>query len=316
MKLVFLDADTLHRDDLDFSGFGEFGELVFHARTRPEETAERLAEAEVVITNKVILNRDLLAGSPQLKLVCIAATGTNCVDLEAAKELGIPVCNVSGYSTPGVAQHTFALILTLATSLHRYLPEAQEWTKAPLFTRLDHPVMELSGRTLGIVGMGTIGKEVAKIAQAFGMKVVALARPGASLVGDIPRLPQEEFFPACEVISLHCPLTPDTEKLIRKETLALFQPGAFLINTGRGPLIDEQALADALREGRLGGAGLDVLSSEPPSADNPLLDTGLPNLLITPHTAWAGKESRSRLLEGIVKNIRGFLAGDLPNRVA
>lgn len=316
MTLVFLDAATLHREDMDFSPFEQFGELVFHPRTTPEETADRLAEAEVVITNKVVLTRELLAGAPKLKLVCIAATGTNCVDLEAAKELGIPVCNVSGYSTPGVAQHTFALILSLATSLQKYAPEAAEWPKSPLFTRLDHPVFEIDGRTLGIVGLGSIGREVAAIGKAFGMKVVALAREGSSSGGDVPRLPAAEFFPACDVISLHCPLTPETKEIIGEKNLALCKPTALLINTGRGPLIDEKALAEALRDGRLGGAGLDVLSAEPPPADNPLLAPDVPNLLITPHTAWAGRESRARLLEGIVGNIRSFLDGELTNRVA
>ncbi|MGE9266633.1 MAG: D-2-hydroxyacid dehydrogenase [Verrucomicrobiales bacterium] len=316
MTTVFLDTATLHRDDIDFSPFSEFGEVVHYQRSRPEEVVERIADAEIIITNKVVIDADKLAAAPKLKLICAAATGVNHLDLEAIKARGISACNVSGYSTQAVAQHAFANILSLATSLHRYAPEAAQWPDSPLFTRLDHPVFELAGETLGIIGLGTIGREVAKIARALGMDVVALAREGASASGDIPRLPRAEFFAASRVISLHAPLTPETEKIINAESLALCAPGTLLINTGRGPLIDEQAVADALRSGQLGGAGLDVLSTEPPAPDNPLLAPDLPNLLITPHTAWAAREARQRLIDGLLSNIRGFLAGDLPNRVA
>lgn len=315
MKITLLDADTLHRQDIDFSSLEKLGETTYFGKTSPAETSARMEGAEVIITNKVVLTKDHLANAPTLKLICIAATGTNCVDLEAARELGIPVCNVSGYSTPGVAQHTFALLLTLVTSLHRYLPEAQEWPSSPLFTRLDHPVIELSGKTFGVIGYGSIGQAAAEVAKSLGMKVVALARQGSSS-DEVTRLEKNEFFAQSDVISLHCPLTDETKEIINAETLAFCKPTAILLNTGRGPLIDEAALADALRNQKIAGAGLDVLSTEPPSPDNPLMASDLPNLLITPHTAWASQQSRQRLLDGIVANITAFLEGEERNRVA
>ncbi len=315
MKTVFLDSATVDRGDVDFSGLQAEGPLTLHPVTSLGEAAGRCAEMEIVITNKVPIDADLLDAAPALKLVVAAATGVNHIDLDACREAGIAVANVADYSTESVAQHTFALILELATRVGAINSRVREdWPASPIFTRLDHPLIELAGRTLGIVGLGAIGSAVGRIGQAFGMRVIALARSSAT-DGDIPRLPDEEFFASADVISLHCPLTPDTERMINAERLGRMKPTAYLINTGRGPLIDEPALAAALRNGDIGGAGLDVLSVEPPPATHPLLDADIPNLVITPHTAWSPREARNRLIEGIVDDIRAFKSGRELNRI-
>ncbi|MCB1077928.1 MAG: D-2-hydroxyacid dehydrogenase [Verrucomicrobiae bacterium] len=309
-RIVFLDRKTLDAGDIAFSALEAIGPVTYHEVTRPAEIAERIATADIALTNKVIVDAAAMDAAPDLKLIQVVATGVNNVDLAAARERGIAVCNVSGYSTPSVAQHTFALILNLMTQAHRYGAEAALWSASPIFTRLDHPIAELSGRTLGIAGLGDIGKAVARIGEAFGMRVIGLSRQG--MVSDptgYDRLPREAFFAESDVISLHCPLTDDTKHLIREETLAQMKSTAILINTGRGPLIDEAALIDALRSGRIAGAGLDVLSVEPPAPDHPLLDPTIPNLLVTPHTAWASRESRRRLLDRVVENLKAFLEG-------
>ena len=315
MNLVFLDASTLDRRDLDLSVLGSFGPLTLHDVTSPDQVSARIAGADVVITNKVPITDASLAANPTVKLVVSAATGVNQIDLDACKARGVMVCNVAGYSTDSVAQHTFALLLNLVTAVDRYAATSGKWPTLPIFTSLEHPVTELAGKTLGIVGLGTIGRAVARIATAFGMNVVAFAREQASPDGDIPRLGGEAFFKTCDVISLHCPLTEQTRHFINRETLGLMKPTALLLNTGRGPLIDESALADALRAGKIGGAGLDVLSTEPPPAGHVLLANDLPNLLITPHTAWSSREARQRLLDGILANIRGFMNGTPVNRI-
>jgi len=316
MNLVFLDASTITRQDLDLSPLGDFGPVTLHDLTSPAQVSERLTGASVAITNKVPITDASLSANPSLKLVVSAATGVNQIDLDACKARGVTVCNVAGYSTDSVAQHTFALLLNLVTAVDRYAARsAKDWPASPFFSRLDHPVTELSGKTLGIVGLGTIGRAVAKIASAFGMKVVAYSRESATSDADIPRLVGSEFFGACDVISLHCPLTPQTQHFINRETLGRMKPNALLINTGRGPLIDEAALAEALRSGQIGGAGLDVLSVEPPPADHILLADDFPNLLVTPHTAWSSLEARQRLLDGIIADIRGFVDGVPVNRI-
>lgn len=316
MQITFLDASTLHRDDLDFAPFEKLGSLTFHDTTSPLQLLDHAAGAQVVVTNKVPFTKEVLAELPDLKLILIAATGFNHIDLAAAAERGVPVCNVAGYSTSAVAQHVFALLLNLVTSVNRYSAEIQSWPQSPIFTHLDHPVTELAGKTLGIVGLGETGTAVARIAEAFGMNVQALARDGAGS-SNRNRVPREEFFASSDVISLHCPLNAATEKLINGETLALMKPSAFLINTGRGALIDESALASALREGSLAGAGLDVLSVEPPTSDNPLLapDLRAKNLLVTPHTAWTAQEARQRLLDGLLDNLQSWLEGSPDNQV-
>ncbi|MBT8036742.1 MAG: D-2-hydroxyacid dehydrogenase [Verrucomicrobiae bacterium] len=311
-RLTFLDASTL--GDIDLNPLADLGKLNIHAVTSPEETAARLQDATIAITNKVMIDAEVISATKNLKLICIAATGTNCVDLEAAKSAGIPVCHVAGYSTAGVTQHTIGLLINLATGMHRYAAETSEWPGSPIFTRLDHPIVDLAGKTLGIVGLGTIGRSVATAASALGMHIIALAREGSSKT-EIPRVSQNTFFAQADAVTLHCPLTPETQNLINRYTLGLMKPSSFLINTGRGDLVNEQDLAQALKSQTIAGAALDVLTQEPPRADHVLLADDIPNLIITPHTAWASIESRQRLLQGIVDNIHNFQHGDLSNRV-
>lgn len=317
-RITFLDVATTDAGDIDFSPLEALGEFVQHRFTAPEEVVEHARGSEIVLTNKVVLNREALGElAEHLRYVVVTATGVNNVDLDAARDLSIPVSNVSGYSTESVAQHTIGLLLNLATGIHRYAAEAPLWAESPMFTRLDHPVFELSGKTLGIVGLGTIGRRVAELAQAFGMRVIALARDGAESDGEIPRLASERFFSEADAVSLHCPLTAENERFINSESIGRMKSGAFLINTGRGPLVDELAVLEAVKSGKLGGAGLDVLPVEPPPADQQLLNANLPNLIVTPHSAWASVEARTRLMDGVCENIRAFLAGEeIPNRVA
>lgn len=316
MQLTFLDASTLQRGDLDFSPFEQHTNVTFFNTTKPDETISHAADSDIIVTNKVVLNEDSFAALPKLKLVLIAATGFNHVDLDAATKRGIPVCNVAGYSTSAVAQHAFSLLLNLVTSTHCYDRTRSQWPQAPIFTSLEHPTIELAGKTLGIVGLGETGSAVARVAEAFGMQVQALARANAS-ASNRPRLPKEEFFPTSDVISLHCPLNPETHELINRDTLTLMKPTAFLVNTGRGALVNELDLANALRDGTIAGAGLDVLSTEPPSPQNPLLaeDLQTKNLIITPHTAWTPQEARQRLLDGLLANLEAYLAGSPINQV-
>ena len=270
----------------------------------------------MVVTNKVVLDRDTLAGAEDLRLVCIAATGTNNVDLAAARELGIAVTNVARYATPAVVQHVFALILALTTRLPDYqrAVAAGAWQRHDAFCLLDHPIRELAGRTLGIVGFGELGQAVARVADAFGMSVLIAQRPGGP--PQAGRLPLDALLPRVDVLSLHCPLTDATRGLIGARELGLMRRDALLINTARGGLVDEAALAAALRGGDLGGAGVDVLTREPPAEGNPLLAADIPHLIVTPHTAWASREARQRLLDEVAANIAAFLAGQTRNRVA
>ena len=316
-RLVFLDADTMAcKGDIDLGVLANFGQCTQYALTFPEETASRLHGASIALTNKVIIGEtEMDAAADSLRLIVVCATGTNNIDLEAARARGIAVCNVTGYSTPSVAQHAFALLLNLVTHCDRYNAEKARWADSPIFTRLDYPVVELEGKVLGIAGLGAIGRQVASIGRAFGMRVQALQRGESSSTDGIPRVPLQAFFATCDVISLHCPLTPETERMIDAESLGWMRPGSYLINTGRGGLVDEDALISALVAGHLGGAGLDVASVEPPPQDHPLLTSKLPNLLVTPHTAWSGQESRRRLMEGVVGNIEAFLSGRSLNRL-
>jgi glycerate dehydrogenase len=320
MTITLLDSSTLSRGDLDFAPFEAFGPFTPFDQTLPADVLARCQDAQVVITNKVVLNSKTIAALPALKLILISATGVNVVDLDAAKERGIPVCNVAGYSTPSVAQHVAALLLALATNVHRFAAELDQWPRSPIFTRLDHPVTELAGKTCGIVGLGAIGSAFAAIAESLGMSVQVLAREGSNNKQRpfLTRLAAREFFRTSDVVSLHCPLTADNEHMINRETLALMKPTAFLLNASRGPLIDEEALADALRQDRIAGAGLDVLSVEPPPPDHPLLAPDLreKNLLITPHSAWLSLESRQRLLQGLLSNLQNFIDGKPSNQVA
>ena len=316
--LVFLDRSTTDRGDLDFTALESLGRLVSYPTSTPAETRERVATADIVLTNKVVLGSAEMDAAPRLKLIQVVATGVNNIDLEAARARRLAVCNVSGYSTEAVAQHVFASLLNLVTNVHRFAAEPQRWAASPVFTRLDYPVSELAGKTLGIVGLGSIGRAVARIGAAFGMRVVAYARGASDSSGDIPRLAPEEFFASCDAITLHCPLTPETRHFINDATLAKMKPGTVLINTGRGDLIHEADLVAALRSGSLRAAAVDVLTPEPPAPDHPFLAAvaaGLDNLFITPHSAWSAVEARQRLLDGIVANLVAFRGGERVNRV-
>lgn len=317
-KIILFDAMTLSRNgDVTFETIESLGSFTSYDTTPADEICSRIAQATIVLTNKTILRARELAAAPNLSLICVCATGVNNVDLDAARQHGITVCNVSGYSTPSVAQHTIGLLLNLATNIHTYAAEPADWPKSPFFCRLDHPVVELAGRNLGLAGAGAIGTAVGHIAQSLGMTIQVLGRSGKTkpTPEGWKRLGKKEFFRTSDAVTLHCPLTEETHHLINSESLALMQPGSFLVNTGRGDLVDELALIDALRSGHLAGAALDVLSAEPPPPGHPLLDPSIPNLLLTPHSAWASTESRRRLLEGVASNIEAFLAGTPTNVV-
>jgi glycerate dehydrogenase len=314
-RAVFLDTASLDLGDLDLAPLRAlFAELVLHERSAPEQVAARLQGAQVAISNKVHLDAATFAACPELKLVLIAATGTNNVDLAAARAHGVTVCNCQGYGTPSVAQHTLLLLLALATSLPDYQAavRAGRWQQASQFCLLDFPIVELEGKTLGLLGHGELGSAVAQLARAFGMHVLLGQLPGRPAVDG--RLPLDELLPQVDALTLHCPLTEQTRNLIGARELALLKPGAFLINTARGGLVDEQALADALRAGRLGGAATDVLSVEPPKDGNPLLAADVPRLIVTPHSAWGSREARQRIVGQLAENAAAFLAGE-PMRV-
>lgn len=313
---VFLDTATLDQDDLDRSALTATPfQWRFHPISPAETVAERIQGASVVVSNKVLLSRELMQGNPDLRLICVAATGTNNIDLKAAAELGIAVTNVTGYGTATVAQHTFSLILALATRLLEYQAAIRrgDWPRSNMFCLMDYPIREIAGKTLGIVGYGTLGQGVARIAEAFGMRILLAQRPGGDTRPD--RLSLDELLPQVDILTLHCPLTEATRNLIGREELALMRTDALLINTARGGIVDEQALAETLKRGELGGAGVDVLTREPPPADHPLLQADIPNLIVTPHNAWASREARQRLLDGVAANIREYLAGGVGNRV-
>jgi glycerate dehydrogenase len=313
---VFLDLATVDRGDLDLGRLtSACAHWAIHAYTRPAETAARVAGAQVVVTNKVVLDRAALSAAPDLRLVCLTATGTNNVDLDAARDRGIAVANVTGYATAAVVQHVFALILAHATRLLDYQAAvaAGAWSSSPQFCLLDFPIFELAGKTLGIVGYGELGRAVARVAEAFGMQVLIAQRSGGP--PQAGRLPLAALLPRADVISLHCPLADNTRDLIGAAELAQMRPTALLVNTARGGLVDGEALAAALRAGTIGGAALDVLSVEPPPPSHPLLAPDIPNLILTPHTAWASREARQRVLDEVAQNIAAFAAGERRNRV-
>lgn len=308
MKIVILDGFTANPGDLSWKGLEELGMLTVYDRTRPEETVARAAEADIVLTNKVIINREMMAQLPQLKYIGVLATGYNVVDIEAAHERGIIVTNVPAYSTESVAQMVFAHLLTVTNRTEHYALQNRQgrWTKNPDFCYWDFPHLELAGKTIGIVGLGNIGRRVAEIALAFGMQVKALTSKSAdTLPAGIEKADLEVLLATSDVISLHCPLTDTTRHLINRDTLSKMRPSAILINTGRGPLVDDQAVASALAKGQLAAFCADVLTEEPPKADNPLLSQ--PNAFITPHIAWATEEARSRLLQVAISNVQAFL---------
>lgn len=308
MKIVILDGFTANPGDMSWKELEELGTLAVYDRTRPEETVARAADAEIILTNKVIISREVMAQLPQLKYIGVLATGYNVVDIEAAHEHDIIVTNVPAYSTESVAQMVFAHLLTVTNRTEHYALQNRQgrWTKNPDFCYWDFSHMELAGKTFGIVGLGNIGRRVAEIALAFGMQVKALTSKSANVLpAGIEKADLEELLASSDIISLHCPLTDSTRHLINRETLSLMRPSAILINTGRGPLVDDQAVAYALAEGQLAAFCADVLTEEPPKADNPLLSQ--PNAFITPHIAWATEEARSRLLQVAISNVRAFL---------
>jgi glycerate dehydrogenase len=309
MNIVLLDGHTSNPGDLSWECFEALGRLTVYDRTPGPLVAERAKGAELLLSNKTVLGREELGRLPRLRYIGLLSTGYNVVDLEAARERGIPVTNVPDYSTDSVAQLVFSLLLEFCAhvQLHGDSVRAGEWERCRDFCYWKAPVMELAGKTMGIVGFGRIGRCVAKIAEAFGMRVLACDAQRAVT------LPLETVLREADVLTLHCPLTSETEGLINKEALAKMKPGAILINTSRGPVLNERDVADALADGRLGGLGADVLSMEPPKSDNPLLRA--PNCLLTPHIAWASREARARLLEAAAENIRAFIAGNPINVV-
>lgn len=314
---VFLDHDTVSFvGDVDTAPLrAVLDGLEVHGTTPPAALAGRIAAAEVVLTNKCALDASALAAAPRLALICLAATGHNNIDLAAARARGIAVTNIRGYCTPGVVQHVFMLLLALNQNLARYraLVAARAWERAPQFTLLDHPIHELSGRTLGIVGHGELGRAVAAVATAFGLRVLVAERRGVTPRAG--RVAFETVLAECDALTLHCPLDDTTRGLIGAAELARMKPGALLINCARGAVVDEAALAAALRAGTIAGAGIDVLSQEPPRDGNPLLEPGVPNLIVTPHVAWAAVESRQRAIAQMAECIAAYRRGERFNRV-
>ncbi len=310
-RIVVLDGYTVNPGDNPWTALSALGELTVYDRSAVSEVAARAQDAQVLLTNKTVLEARLLEQLPALRGICVLATGVNPVAVTRATELHIPVCNVPSYSTAAVVQHTIALLLELChrVALHDASVHAGDWVRAPDFAYWKSPLLELAGKTLGIVGYGAIGRRVAQAGRALGMQVCA-ARLGTHAAPDpdgVPRLDLDDLFRSADVISLHCPLTAETAHLVSAARLALVKPGTFLINTARGGLVDEAALRAALDAGVLAGAGLDVLSREPPLPDNPLL--GAKNCVITPHLAWTSLPARQRLLETTAINVRAILAG-------
>ena len=314
MKIVILDGFTANPGDLSWAELEALGQVTVYERTLPSETVARAAEADMVLTNKVVVSREVMDQLPHLKYIGVLATGYNVVDIEAAHQRGITVTNVPAYSTESVAQMVFAHLLTVTNRTEHYAQENRQgrWSRNADFCYWDFSHMELAGKTFGIVGLGNIGRRVAEIALAFGMKVKAVSSK-TTLPAGIEKVSLEALLATADVLSLHCPLTDSTRHLINADTLAKMKSSAILINTGRGPLIDDQAVADALADGRLAAFCADVLTQEPPLADNPLLKQ--PNAFITPHIAWASKEARVRLIQVATSNVRAFLSGTPQNVV-
>lgn len=314
MKAVFLDAQSL--TDLNLDTLAQcFNDFTAYDATSSYEVADRVCGADVIIVNKVVLDSDTLVSNPSLKLICVVATGVNNVDLEVARSQGIAVFNCQAYGVPSVVQHTFSLMLALQTNLLNYdqAVRAGEWQKSTQFCLLDFPIRELSGKTLGLIGSGNLGQGVAEVAKAFGMKVFIGARPGTAPTEG--RVALAELYRQSDVISLHCPLTEQTENLINVDVFNQMKPEAILINVARGGIVNEADLADALRKGKIAGAATDVLISEPPTSGNPLLAGDIPNLIITPHSAWGSIEARQRILDQTIENIKAFRAGDTLRRI-
>lgn len=317
MHGVFLDLDTVDRGDLDLEPIRSvLSRWTPYPETSTKDIRQRISDAEIVISNKTGLDRDALQSANNLKLVCIAATGTNNIDLEAARRCNITVCNVTAYATASVVEHVFSQLLLLVRHLNEYRESVDQgrWQQSGEFCLLDHPIRELSGMTLGIVGYGELGQAVASVGRAFGMHILVAERAGKPLRSG--RTSLDEVLKTADVISLHCPLTRETHHLIGSRELGLMQQDAILVNSARGGIVDEQALLHSLQTGGIAGAAVDVLSEEPPQHGNPLLGSGLPNLLVTPHIAWASVRSRQRLIDRIAENIRAWQAGSPCNVIS
>jgi glycerate dehydrogenase len=318
-RAAFLDFASLGPGDLDLAGLrAALPGIALFDHTSRDERRGRLAGCEVALVNKVEVDAELLAAARRLRYVGLAATGIDNIDVAAARDRGIAVTNIRNYCGPSVAQHVFGLILALTLRLREYdaLLAAGGWQRSRDFCRLDYPSRELAGKTLGIVGLGNLGQAVARVGQAFGMRVLAADRePGATAPAGIGRVPWPDLLGQVDVLSLHCPLTPATRHLMNAESLARLRVGSLLINTARGALVDPQALLASLQSGHLGGAGIDVLDTEPPVNGHPLLEARLPNLIVTPHIAWAARESRQRALDEVVANVLAWQRGERRNRV-
>lgn len=313
MHAVFLDFASMGAEDLDTQGLHHcFDSLTLHDSTSQEQVIERTQSCQVMLVNKVKITADHLSELPQLKLILVSATGTDNIDKQAARDRGISVCNVTAYGTPSVAQHTLMLMLNLTTRFEDYRTNVQQgaWSQSERFCLMDFQALELHGKTLGLIGAGELGQAVAKLAEAFGMRVLVWDRAGEGA----PRLPLKELLPQVDFLSIHCLLTPQTQDLIGAEQLALMPRGSYVINTARGGIVNEQALLAALDSGHLAGAGFDVLTQEPPSADHPMLQPR-PNLIVTPHTAWLAREARQRMVDEIIKNAQAFERGQPRNLV-
>ncbi len=318
MKIVILDGFATNPGDLSWEGLSEFGEVTVYDRTLPDQVLERSEGAEILLTNKTVLDAKTIDSLPKLRYIGVIATGYNVVDIEAARRRGIVVTNVPSYSTDSVAQMVFSLLFAITNRVEHYTADnrAGRWSRSRYFCYWDEPLMEVAGKTFGIVGFGHIGSRVAQIALALGMPVLAYSSKSAEeLPAGVSKAESlDRLFEDSDIVSLHCPLTESTTHIVNRETLAKMKPTAILINTGRGPLVDEKALADALNEGRLKAAGVDVLSTEPPTLDNPLLYAR--NCYVTPHIAAATVESRRRLIDMTVKNVENFLEGHPTNVVS
>ena len=316
VSIVVLDGHTLNPGDLSWDSLAALGDLKVYDRTSHEQVRDRARNAQIVLTNKTILTKDTIESLSELKYVGVIATGSNVVDLEAARGRSVPVTNVPEYGTSSVAQMVFAHALNLCHHVGEHAQSVSRgaWAKSVDFCYWNFPLVELAGLTMGIVGYGRIGRAVAKLASAFGMRVFVydIATP-TDLGGDVASVELDTLFSRSDIVSLHCPLTPQTENLVNRERLKLMKPSAFVINTSRGPLVDERALVDALNGGLIAGAGLDVLVQEPPVADNPLFVAR--NCYITPHIAWATASARKRLMRTVVENVKAFLSGNPQNVV-
>lgn len=316
MKGCILDKRSFDRGDIKLTDLTEQLEHWQHFEsTTNDEVAGKVADCEVVITNKVQLTRETIESAEKLRLVLLAATGTDNVDLNACRERGIIVCNARQYSNPAVVQHTFTLMLCLMTNVIRYHADvtAGNWSGSDVFCLLNYPIREMEGRTLGIIGYGNLGKAVANVALSFGMRVEICQRPNSKPVPG--RLPLNDFLAASDVVSIHCPLTQDTHRLLNQQTFAKMKSDAILINTARGAIVESNSLAVALRQGTIGGAGIDVLDQEPPRPDHPLLVDDIPNLIVTPHNAWGTRESRQRLVAQMAANLKSWRDGSPQNVV-